>query len=304
MAVKICHASSDERGKYNQGIAGDQTGKEVCMRDWYNRPWNVIVRPLRKEVADKIVSSVKAACDNKNIGYDQYQRTTLYTQAEKVDFDLSKINVACECDCSSLVAVCVNAAGVKVNKDIYTGNMVKALQNTGEFEVLKDKKYLSSDKYLQAGDILVYEGHHTAIAVENGSEIKPSGKFGWLYEDNGWRYYLNNEFYPANDWCEVSDKNGNKRWAWFDGSGHAISNTWKEYKEKWYYFDADCYMVTSAWVNWKEKDYYLLADGTMCTNCYVMSTDKKTLYHIDSEGCWDHKDFVVMPSDDIVYIAK
>ena len=37
MAVKIGHASIDERGKISGGKAGDQTGKEVCIRDWYNK---------------------------------------------------------------------------------------------------------------------------------------------------------------------------------------------------------------------------------------------------------------------------
>ena len=40
MAVKIGHASIDENGKAAGGKAGDQTGREVCVRDWdwYNKP--------------------------------------------------------------------------------------------------------------------------------------------------------------------------------------------------------------------------------------------------------------------------
>ena len=43
--IKIGHAASDERGKYSGGAAGDQTGREICIREWYNRPWDVMVRP-------------------------------------------------------------------------------------------------------------------------------------------------------------------------------------------------------------------------------------------------------------------
>lgn len=169
--VKIGHASSDENGRYSGGKAGDQTGREVAIRTWYSRPWNKLVRPKSTAAALKIARACVAACNNDCIGYDQYQRTTLYPLAVKVGFDLAKITTPCECDCSSLVAVCVNAAGIKVSKDIYTGNMVSALKNTGAFDVLTDSKYLTGSALLKVGDILVYEGHHTAIVVDTGSGL-------------------------------------------------------------------------------------------------------------------------------------
>lgn len=171
MSVKIGHASIDEKGKTIGGAASDQTGKEVCSRDWYNKSWTHVVRPKKEAVANGIVTACQAACANDNIGYDQGERTTLYTQAVAVQYDLSKIKTKCECDCSSLVAVCVNAAGVKVSKDIYTGNMVEALKATGDFDVLTDSKYLTSDDYLKAGDILVCKGH-TVMVLGNGTEYR------------------------------------------------------------------------------------------------------------------------------------
>lgn len=170
MAVKIGHASIDENGRATGGKAGDQTTKEVCFSTWWNDGWTALVRPSNKSVANKIVKACKSAVNNKKIGYDQSQRTTLYTEAEKVDFDLSKISKTCETDCSAFVSVCVNAAGVKVSKDIYTGNMVKALEATGVFKVYKGSKYLNSSDYLKAGDILVAEGKHTIIILEDGEK--------------------------------------------------------------------------------------------------------------------------------------
>lgn len=169
MSVKIGHASRNEKGKAVGGAAGDQTGKEVCIRNWYKKSWTHVLRPKSKSVAEKIAAACRAACANDNIGYDQKMRTTLYRQAEAVQFNLSRIRVKCACDCSSFVAVCVNAAGVKVSRDIYTGSMVKALTETGSFEVLTDKKYLTSDQYLKVGDILVCKGH-TVMVLENGAE--------------------------------------------------------------------------------------------------------------------------------------
>lgn len=169
MAVKIGHASIDERGKASGGVAGDQTGREVCTREWYNKNWISVIRAKDSKIAEKIAKAMEAACANDKIGYDQSQRTTLYTEAKAKDWDISKITKACETDCSALVAVCVNAAGVAVSKDIYTGNEESALKNTGKFEVLKESKYLTSDAYLKRGDILLSNGH-TAVALSNGSK--------------------------------------------------------------------------------------------------------------------------------------
>ena len=170
MAVKIGHASIDENNTARGGNAGDQTLKEVCTRSWYNKPWTSVIRPKDSTVAEKIAKAMEQACANDKIGYDQNQRTTLFTQAKAVNWDLSKITTACECDCSSLVAVCVNAAGIAVSKDIYTGNEKTALANTGAFTVLTDSKYISKSENLKRGDILLGSGH-TAIVLTNGDNV-------------------------------------------------------------------------------------------------------------------------------------
>ena len=171
MSVKIGHATYDENGKANSGSAGDQTKKEVCTRNWYNKPWTSVIRPIDSSVAEKIATAMEQACANDNIGYDQYQRTTLYARAKEVDWDLSKITEKCECDCSSLVAVCVNAAGISVSKDIYTGNEKTALANAGGFTVLTASMYVDSHAYLKRGDILLGSGH-TAVVLEDGASAE------------------------------------------------------------------------------------------------------------------------------------
>ena len=173
MSVKIGHASLDENNRISGGNAGDQTKKEVCIREWYNKPWTSVIRPKDSSTAEKIATAMEQACTNDNIGYDQNQRTTLYTQAKAVNWDLSKITTACECDCSSLVAVCVNAAGISVSKDIYTGNEQSVLKATGKFDIYTDSKYVSSSTNLKRGDILLGAGH-TAIVLSNGTGVVTS----------------------------------------------------------------------------------------------------------------------------------
>lgn len=171
MAVTIGHASIDERGKANSGAAGDQTKKEVCTRSWYSMPWHTVFRPKSATAAEKIAKAMEQACANNNIGYDQYQRTTLYTQAKAKGWDISKVATKCETDCSALVAVCCNAAGISVSKDMYTGNEKSLLTKTGAFTVYTASKYVGSSNYLKRGDILLGNGH-TAIVLSNGAKVK------------------------------------------------------------------------------------------------------------------------------------
>ena len=171
MAVRIGHASLDERKKIKGGTAGDQTGGEVFTRTWYSKPWQFVLRPKSKTLAEKSAKACEDACANKNIGYDQNQRNTLYTQARKVNFDLSKISTPCECDCSSLMHVCALAGGANItygSNGAATINMKSRFTSNGEYDVLTDKKYLTSDKYLKRGDILVKPGSHTVMALEDG----------------------------------------------------------------------------------------------------------------------------------------
>ena len=65
MAVKIGHASKDENGKIKSGKAGDQTGKEVCTRNWYAGGWTVLLRPKSSTVAEKMAKACEAGCANK-----------------------------------------------------------------------------------------------------------------------------------------------------------------------------------------------------------------------------------------------
>lgn len=170
MAVYIGHASIDERGKAKGGAAGDQTGKEVYKRTWYSKPWHTVFRAKSATVAEKIAKAMEQACANNNIGYDQYQRTTLYTLAKAKGWDISKVTTKCETDCSALVAVCCNAAGVTVSKDIYTGNQTAALKATGKFTIYTESKYVGGSSYLKRGDILLGNGH-TAIVLSDGDKV-------------------------------------------------------------------------------------------------------------------------------------
>lgn len=83
---QLVHASINEKGTIKGGKTGDQTGKEICVRSYYNKPWDSVLRYTEynkennnKKDADTVAREVIAGkwgngADRKNrllqAGYD------------------------------------------------------------------------------------------------------------------------------------------------------------------------------------------------------------------------------------------
>ena len=172
MPVRIGHASVDENGKAAGGAAGDQTGREICIRSWYDGGWAVLLRAKNEVVRKAIAVNCIAACNNDNLGYDQSGRNTGLQAAQKAHWDFSGIFDKAEFDCSSLVAACVEAAGIHVwdgGNAPTTRTLESVLTATGAFDTLKDEKYLRSTDFLLEGDILLKPGSHVVVVLERGT---------------------------------------------------------------------------------------------------------------------------------------
>ena len=184
MAVRIGHASIDERGKITGGTAGDQTGKEGCIRNWYKHTkypegW-VVLRCVKAAQREKIAEAMEKACANPAIGYDQYQRDSLFNNVKSSGFDPSKTTKNVETDCSALVRVCIAYAyGKDLVGNIRTISEPAALVASGEFEKLTAAKYCASSDYLLRGDILCTPGSgHTVVVLDNGAKVAPAASSG------------------------------------------------------------------------------------------------------------------------------
>ena len=172
MHVKIGSARIDERGRIHGGKAGNQTGKELSIQNWYrhSKGWRVL-RCTDSSKAEKIAAAMEAACQNRNIGYDQYERSTLYNLAKSVGFDPGKVIKPCETDCSALVRVCLAYAGIMTDNFLTTDEAQKILA-TGYFVELKDGKYTDNSDHLRRGDILVTRTKgHTAVVLNSGDKV-------------------------------------------------------------------------------------------------------------------------------------
>lgn len=173
----ISNSGHDENGKYSGGRAGDQTGKEWAIIGWYNRPWKCVIRHPDAEVREKIASLSEKAANNDNIGYDQGQRVSYWNELAKAKYNPASIKTKCEADCSSGVMANVKAAGYLLNNaklkevSITSTHYMREMLRKAGFEILTESQYLTSDKYLLRGDILLNDGHHTATNLTNGSKV-------------------------------------------------------------------------------------------------------------------------------------
>ena len=173
--VYVGSARSDENGKAYNGQAGDQKqGREVSTQAWYkhSKGWRVF-RAKNPEFAKIIAKVMRWACESDLIGYDQWNRHTLYKELAKNGFEKMYISKAVECDCSALVRVCLAFCGISVPEEFRTGNMPKYLLDSGEFVELKGSKYTDQPDYLGEGDVLVTKTNgHTVVAISSGDKYE------------------------------------------------------------------------------------------------------------------------------------
>lgn len=203
---KIGQATQDERGEVVGGEPGDQTGKELKASDYeYNeekdfKHWKYLIRCTDPVNANKAADFVRDACDNENIGYNNYENTpegvdlrnSLYRAAAEHDFDASAIDVPVDVSCTPLVLTGYSSAGIEMDDLIeaeyegvsnqYTCRTVNAeslreaiekvnsaYEARGEkapFEIIEltGDQFEDYENNLKRGDVLC-TGHHTGMML-------------------------------------------------------------------------------------------------------------------------------------------
>ena len=172
--VTLAHARSDENGNSTGGKPGDQkqnqdnTKGEVLFEDWYisgGEKWDFVLRCKDEYMRALIAEDAILATRNGNIGYNQAARYTLYDLVKNQSFDCRSINKPVDCDCSSLVTVCVNYAGIPIPREVSTSVMKSTYSKTRLFTLYTSADYTKSADKLKVGDILVRAGYHTAMVA-------------------------------------------------------------------------------------------------------------------------------------------
>lgn len=181
-------ASIDENGHAYGGQAGDQKD-EVRRRPWYvnkEKGW-YIYRAIDPRIGPLVAYAMERSVANRNIGYNQWKRYTLYDQVKPLGYDPGLATKPCDCDCSTDIFDCLcyafNQIGIKFDElvilrgrtkteeDFRTGNMGARLMATGMFVKFTDAKHCSrgDGAYLRKGDIAVTRrSGHTIALLEDG----------------------------------------------------------------------------------------------------------------------------------------
>lgn len=176
--MKIVHASISENndtGWNGKAKAGDQTGREVCVREWYNGMWNFVLRHSDANAAAKATEiAVKLAASNL-VGYDQSKRNNLYYTLKGYDWDVDRYirsGVKTSCDCSSFIYACYACVMPQIRSTQnapVTANMKERYLFYG-FHAFFESKYLLGEVPLRVGDILVKSGSHTVMVCESNPQ--------------------------------------------------------------------------------------------------------------------------------------
>lgn len=186
MSVLIGHASISEKGTIN-GSKGDSTGREVCTRTWYSKPWDFMAIHPDPNVRERHAQAVEDGCNNNNIGYGQGDRNTANTEAKKVGYVIRNIKTKCNTDCSAFQNLCAVAA--KTPKVTYGSNgwttyVMEARLREAGYIIIKSSKYLASERYCVRGAIYVKAASHTVCGLTNGTNYLDTLKAAGLSASN------------------------------------------------------------------------------------------------------------------------
>lgn len=209
-AGSVANCGKDENNGYFGGEAGDQTGTEFWVINWYNYGQDYVLRYTGEradEVRALIAQYAIAAANNNHIGYDQGQRDTFWNMLVKYGYNPANIKEDCEADCSSSVASIIKAVGYTLGiqslKDVWlfaTYGERSALTSAG-FSYTTSSSYLSSSNYLLAGDIILNTSKHTNICIKNGIYASDQSKWSSAAEEKpsySWEVTINTESDPLN----------------------------------------------------------------------------------------------------------
>lgn len=218
MAVYIGEASKDENGNLHSGKLGNQNGQECRVVQWWGRTgdgrtWDWVARlKNRPDVSKAMGILMIEACQNQNVGYDQWQRETFTNACRAVGWKPKNVTTPCATDCSALVACILNCVQITVPRGMNTYSEEEALRNTGMFDFFTSAEYTQKPDNLQAGDILHMRGH-TAMVVQNISSEQPVPVEKKEETQVGDRMWINWQYFESGK--EYSDNSG-----WYIMGGH------------------------------------------------------------------------------------
>lgn len=198
--AQLGSANSGETGSIKNNLPGNQrklTGNtdlrdELTIMGWWcgdnvnpPKPLRLVARFKNEACRQKCADAVSNACENPNIGYDQNDRQSLRNRLIALGGvtveNFSKVNIPCNCDCSSLTVLCILAAcGVDLGASQDTGGLYNTLRTRSDlFEFIPINEPLKLTGFgTLPGDIILWRNFdigkgHVAIVVSSDDTYVP-----------------------------------------------------------------------------------------------------------------------------------
>lgn len=167
MAVRIAEAYGDENGKARGGQFGDQTGREVRVREFYIRDggWPTYIECTDPILADAAAYNAELFATVDVYGYDQDERWTGYKTAKELGIENGK---PAALDCATHVLASYILAGLDIPAEGYTGNLERILLATGKFVAYEDAAHTDSADLAKRGGMYLAAGHHVMMVLDDG----------------------------------------------------------------------------------------------------------------------------------------
>lgn len=166
---QLVHASINEFGETEGGQSGDQTGKEICIASYYNKPWSYVLRCTSEASEDYLQKG------------DQGQAV----------LDMQKKLIACGYSCG--------ASGADGSFGTDTENAVKAFQR--DYGLAVDGIFGEATKKKLEEVYAEIDGRYLR------GWIKEEGKWWYLLGTGKWEY-PKNTFYEIEDNVYYFDEEG------------------------------------------------------------------------------------------------
>ena len=150
----------------------DDPASDYVVKDWYNHPWDAVLRPTNKELAELSANMAIAAANNNNIIYI-WGGNSYHRALEENNNDPSAITYQCGTDCMGTCFANIKGAMRRLGMDPsgipdLSTSSADVLLNYG-YEKFTDWDHIGTDAHAQRGDVYVNYVQHACMHVGDGN---------------------------------------------------------------------------------------------------------------------------------------
>lgn len=145
---------------------------DAKVQNWYNHPWDAVLRPTNQELANLSANMQIEACNNNNVIYI-FGGQSYHQRLAEAGYNPSAITTQCGTDCMGSVFANIKGACARL------GISTDGVPNMGTFNAdslmkigyqkFTDPDHVRTDAHAQRGDVYVSYAQHACMHVGDGN---------------------------------------------------------------------------------------------------------------------------------------